>query len=58
MFFRFFHSENESISCSVVSDSATPMNCSLPDSSDGIPQARVLEWVAIPLARESSGPRD
>ena len=35
------------------------MNCSLPGSSvHGILQARVLEWVAIPLSRESFQPRD
>ena len=32
-----------------------PMNCSPPASSDhGISQARILEWVAISLSRESS----
>ena len=36
-----------------------PMNCSLPGSSThGISQARILEWVAISLSRESSRPRD
>ena len=36
-----------------------PMNCSPPASSDhGISQARILEWVAISLSRESSWPRD
>ena len=35
-------------SCSVVSDSCDPMDCSLPGSSNhGILQARVLEWVAV-----------
>ena len=35
-------------SCSVVSDSSGPMDCSLPGSSvHGILQARVLEWGAI-----------
>ena len=35
-------------SCSVVSDSSDPMDCSLPSSSiHGIFQARVLEWGAI-----------
>ena len=33
-------------SCSVVSDSCDPMDCSLPDSSvHGILQARILEWL-------------
>ena len=37
-------------SCSVMSDSCDPMDCSLPGSSDhGISQARILEWVAIPF---------
>ena len=36
-----------------------PMDCSLPGSSvHGIPQARLLEWVAIPFSRGSSRPRD
>ena len=31
-----------------------PMNCSRPGSFvHGIPQARILEWVAIPFSRES-----
>ena len=29
-----------------------PMDCSLPGSSHGIFQARVLEWVAIAFSRE------
>ena len=37
-----------SVSCSVMSDSLPPMDCSLLGSSvHGIFQARVLEWVAI-----------
>ena len=44
---------------SVVSDSCNPMDCSLPGSSiRGIPQARILEWVAISFSRGSSPPRD
>ena len=36
-----------------------PRDCSPPDSSvHGIPQARILEWVAIPFSRVSSWPRD
>ena len=36
-----------------------PIDYSLPGSSDhGILQARILEWVAIPLSRESPWPRD
>ena len=35
------------------------MDCSLPGSSvHGILQARILEWVAIPFSKGSSGPRD
>ena len=36
-----------------------PVDCSPPDSSvHGILQATILEWVAIPLSRGSSRPRD
>ena len=36
-----------------------PMDCSLLGSSvHGIIQARILEWVAMPSSRGSSGPRD
>ena len=36
-----------------------PMDCSLPGSSvNGISQARILEWGAIPFSRGSSQPRD
>ena len=36
-----------------------PMNCSLPGSSVyGILRARVLEWLAMPFSRGSSGLRD
>ena len=46
----------QSVSYSVVSDA---MNCSPPVSSvHGISQARILEWVAIPFSRGSSGPTD
>ena len=35
------------------------MDCSLPGSSvHDILQARILEWVAVPLSRGSSWPRD
>ena len=48
---------------SVMFNSCSPMDCSLPTSSvHGIFQARVLEWVAIafstPFSRGSSQPRD
>ena len=43
-------------SCPTLCD---PMDRSPPGSSvHGIPQARVLEWVAIPFSRGSSQPRD
>ena len=45
--------------CSVVSNSCDLMNCSPPGFSiQGIFQARVPEWVAIPFSRGSSHPRD
>ena len=47
------------VSRSVMSDSVTPLDCSPPGSSvHGILQARILEWVAMPSSRGSSGPRD
>ena len=47
------------LSHSVVSNSATPMDCNPPGSSvHGILQARILEWVAISSSRGSSWPRD
>ena len=43
-------------SCLTLCD---PMDCSPPGSSvDGILQARILEWVAMPSSRGSSWPRD
>ena len=46
-------------SCSVVSDSCDPVDCSLPGSSaHGILQAKILQWVAISFSRGSSWPRD
>ena len=46
----------ERVSLSVVSD---PMDYNLPGSSVyGISQVRILEWVAIPLSRGFSQPRD
>ena len=42
-----------------MSNSLQPMDGSPPGSSaHGIPQARILEWVAISFSRESSQPRD
>ena len=36
-----------------------PIDCSSPGSSVcEIPQARILEWIAIPTSRGSSQPRD
>ena len=45
--------------CSVVSDFLGSNACiPLGSSVHGIPQARILEWVAISFSRGSSGPRD
>ena len=51
--------ESESVSCSVVTDSFDPRDCSPPVSSvHGILQARVLEWLAISFSRGSPRRRD
>ena len=51
--------ESEFVSCSIVSESLQPRDCSSPGSSvHGILQARILEWVAKPSSRGSSAPRD
>ena len=50
-YFSFFIYESESFS--VMSDSLQPHGI-----VDGILQARILEWVAIPFSRGSSQPRD
>ena len=43
-------------SCLTLCD---PMDCSPPGSSvQGLLQARILEWVAMPSSRGSSRPRD
>ena len=56
MVFQGLHS---SVSCSVMSISLQPMDCSLPGFSvHGILQARILEQVAISYSRGSSQPRD
>ena len=48
-----------SCSCSFVSDSADPMDSSLPGSTlHALFQAGLLEWVAISSSRGSSQPRD
>ena len=45
--------------CSVVSDSAAPMNCSPPSSSvHGDSPGKNMEQVAIPSCSRSSPPRD
>ena len=41
-------------SCPTLRD---PMDCSLPGSSHGIFQARVLEWVAIPSPEDLPHPK-
>ena len=49
--------QSESVSCSVMSDSLQHMDCSPPGSSvHGILQARILEWVAIPVSRDLPDP--
>ena len=45
-----------SVSCLVVSDSATPRSL-LGSPAHGILQARILEWVAISFSRGTSWPR-
>ena len=46
-------------SCSAVSNSCDPVDCSLSGSSvHGILQARILEWIAISFSRGSSGTRN
>ena len=44
-------------SCPTLGEPMT-LCSSLGSSVPGILQARILEWVAIPFSRESSGPRD
>ena len=49
----------KSASCSVMSNSLWPMDCSPPGYSvHGIIQAQILEWVAIPFSRGSSQASD
>ena len=56
---KTFLNEKESESCSVVSNSLSPVDCGLPGSSvHGILQARTLEWVAVLFSRGSSQTRD
>ena len=60
------HRLNEQIAVMVKSEMLVaclplcdPMDCSLPGSSvHEILQARILEWVAIPISRGSSLPKD
>ena len=54
-----FSMKSENVSCSVVSNSLWPMDCSLSDSLvHGILQAGILKWVAISFSRGSFQPRD
>ena len=49
--------KSESISLSRVRLFVTPIDCSPPGSSvHGIPQARMLEWIAIPFSRDLPDP--
>ena len=46
-------------SCSVMSDSAIPMDCNPPGSSvHRISQVGMLKWIAISFSRGSSRPRN
>ena len=49
--------ESQSISCSVMSDSATSWTVAHQPAIHEIFQARILEWIAIPFSRGSSPPR-
>ena len=54
---RIIWKESESVSCSVVSDSAAPWDCSPPGPSvHGILKARIVEWIAIPFSRNLPNP--
>ena len=47
------------LKCPVMSDSANPWTIAYQSLlSMGIPQARILEWIAMPSSRGSSRPRD
>ena len=48
------HQESENVSNSVVSDSLWPQG----RARQGLFQARILEWAAVPFSRGSSQPRD
>ena len=50
--------ESETVSHSVMSDSATLWTVAHGSSAHGILQARILEWVTMPSSRGSSQPRD
>ena len=56
--FRQFHSLFKvRIIIAPVMSLCDPRDCSLPGSSvHGIPQAGILEWVAMPSSRETSDP--
>ena len=50
--------QNESISHSVVSNSATLWTVTYQAPVHGILQARILEWITTPFSKGSSWPRD
>ena len=55
----FYMNVSVCVSHLVISNSLKSHGCCLPGSCvHGILQARILEWVAIPLSRGSSQPRD
>ena len=51
---RSNHVQPSVFSCSVVFDSLWPLGSLLGSSVHGIPQTRILEWVAYPFSRETS----
>ena len=48
----------ELLSCVQLFTTPWTQACQAPLSVDGILQARILEWVAIPFSRGSSSPGD
>ena len=53
------HEESEMLAAQSRPTLCNPMDCSLPGSSvHGMLQARILEWVAMPLSKGSSSPWD
>ena len=56
IYFHCVHACSVAQACSVLCD---PIDCSPPGSSvHGIPQARILQWIAMPFSWGSCQPRD